>query len=307
MSDTNNKQSTPSPASPFKRIRIDKYENHVAEVVLNCPQRLNSMDLLFFSEMEQAITQLAKDPEVYVIIVWSEGKAFTAGLDLKSAMSILMPTPSSSSSDNGSGNGGTSGGAETELSPAVQNLDTFKKIRAMQTSFNVISKCKKPVIAAVQGSCIGAGIDMICACDVRLGTVDSTYSVRETQLAIVADLGTLQRIQKVVGKGMAREMAFTGGNYDASAMCKYGLLNSVHDTHEQCLTAARQTAENIARNSPLVVQATKYMLNYAEDHSTEDSLMHAALWNTAFIKSEDLTEAIMSFMEKRQPKFMNKL
>lgn len=278
-------------SASFKRIRVVKQENHVAEVILCCPQRLNSMDLLFFSELEQAFVQLSNDNNVHAVVLWSEGKAFTSGLDLKSAMSILL----SSSND------------ESSASPAIQNLELLKKIQAMQAPFSAIAKCKKPVITAIQGPCIGGGIDMVSACDVRLGTRDSTYSIRETKLAIVADLGTLQRIQRVVGKGFAREMAFTGSDYDAKTLYQHGFLNHVYESHEECLKAARTMAANIASNSPLVVQGTKYMLNYAEEHTTDDGLMHVALWNSALIKSEDLTEAVMSYMEKRKPKFINKL
>lgn len=271
----------------MKRLRIEK-KDHIAEVILSCPKRLNSMDPKFFSEVQQAFETLSNDDDVNVVIIWAEGKAFSAGLDLNAAASILGFQSQSESS-------------------AVENVRLLKTIQQLQASFTAIAKCKKPVIAAIQGACIGGAIDLITACDIRLATEDSLFSIRETKLAIVADLGTLQRIESVVGKGFAREMAFTGNDYDARRCKEHGLVNSIYKTHEECLNAARKMAKNIASNSPLVVQATKHVLNYSETHSTEDALYHVALWNSAMLKSEDLQEAIMSFMEKRSPKFINRL
>jgi enoyl-CoA hydratase/carnithine racemase len=271
----------------MKNLRVEK-DHHIAEVILCRPNKLNAMDQNFFDEVLQTFNTLSIDDDVNVIILWAEGKAFSAGLDLRSAASLLLD------------------GNDTE-SASVQNLRLLKAIQHWQASNTAIAKCKKPVIAAIQGHCIGGAIDMITACDIRLATEDSLFSVRETKIAIVADLGTLQRLQPIVGKGFAREMAFTGNDYDAKTCKEHALVNAVYKTHEECLKAARLMAKNIATNSPLVVQGTKQVLNYAEDHNTEDSLTHVALWNAALLKSEDLQEAIMSYMEKRTPKFINRL
>jgi enoyl-CoA hydratase/carnithine racemase len=275
----------------LKRLRVER-NNHVAEVILSSPNRLNAMDDTFFTEVAQVFRDLSMDDEIYVVILWAEGKCFSSGLDLKSSTNLFSQFSDSSSE---------------QSSPAMQNLLLLKHIQRVQTSFVAISKCKKPVIAVVHGACIGGGMDMILSCDIRLGTEDSTYSIRETKIAIVADLGTLQRIESVVGKGFSREMAFTGSDYDARTVEKHGLLNAVYKNQEECLRAARQMANNIAENSPLVVQGTKHILNYSETHDVEDALYHVALWNAAMLRSDDLAEAIMSFMQKKKPKFVNKL
>jgi enoyl-CoA hydratase/carnithine racemase len=270
----------------YQRLKIVVNAN-IAEVILSVPKTMNSMDGTFFNEIGRAFRELDKQEDVYVIIIWAEGKIFSAGLDLKKATSTLMPTE--------------------DESPAVQNLKFLRLVTEWQDDLTAIEKCRKPVIAAVHGAVIGGAIDMITACDIRLCTQDAKFSIRETKIGLVADLGTLQRITPIVGKGFAREMAYTGSDFDATRAFQNHLVNAVYDTKDALLQGARQLASNIAQNSPLVVQGTKKVLQYAERHRTEEGLNQVALWNSAFIKSDDLGEAIVSFMEKRQPKFKNKL
>jgi enoyl-CoA hydratase/carnithine racemase len=163
------------------------------------------------------------------------------------------------------------------------------------------------VISAIHGVCIGGGVDLVTACDIRLCTKDTKFSVRETKIAIVADLGTLQRITRICGRGFTREIALTGDDIEASRAYHFGLVNQVYENQEDLMIGARKMANNISSNSPLVVQGTKHILEYSEDHTVEEGTKYTALWNSAFLKSDDLKEAIMSFMSKKKPVFKNRL
>ncbi|EFC42149.1 enoyl-CoA hydratase-like protein [Naegleria gruberi] len=268
--------------------------NHVGTVVLNRPKKMNVMDKPFFSEFYQAIHRLNESDDVYVIVLKStpvdQCPHFSAGLDLKSVASDIMPSAS-----------------DDESSPAVANLKLSKLINEMQQAFRILETCKKPVIAAINGMCIGGAIDMILAADFRVCTKDAIFSIRETAVGITADLGTLNRIHRVVGKGFAREMAFTAADVKADRAYHFGLVNQVFDSQKEMFEAVDKMAKTIASHSPLIVQSTKHIMNHAEEHSIEDGLAYVKLWNSAFLKSDDLTEAFMSFMEKRRPKFKNKL
>lgn len=259
----------------------------VAEVVLNRPQALNAMNQKFFDEIHTAFQEIDKDPSINVALLWAEGKMFTAGLDLKEAASILVDDP--------------------EKSKVERAAELYAHIKHLQQTFDIIRQIRKPVIAAIHGPCIGGGVDLTAACDIRLCSQDATFSVLETKMAIVADLGTLQRLSKIVGSGIAREMAFTAAPLNAQRALNVGFVNHVFGDKEELLTAARKMANEIAGHSPLVVQGTKKVLNFSEEHSLEDGLEYVALWNTSFLQSEDLTEAVTSFMSKQPPKFRNRL
>lgn len=265
-------------------IRIDR-KGHIAEVVLDSPERLNAMAPAFFEEIGRAFDEIDKDPEIRVAILWAEGRLFTAGLDLKAAGSGIL------------------GGGSSDLSPGLKNDKMYRGVREWQDCFTAIEKCRKPVIAAVHGHCIGGGVDLTTACDIRICTRDATFSIKETQIAIVADVGTLQRITPLVGKGFAREMAYTGKRVSAERAERAGLVNDVYETKDEMLEAARKLAGEIAANSPLVVQGVKQVLQYSEEHTTHEGLEFVAHWNAARIQTNDLTEAIAAFLEKREPHY----
>jgi len=273
--------------SGFTRLRLDRIE-HIVELVFNRPAELNVMDEVCFSEIGKAFEQIDSDEQCRVAIIRAEGKLFTAGLDLKSSSSILM-------------------GEDTGSSKAVKNLALYKRVLGIQKNLASIRKCRKPVIVCVHSKCIGGGVDLACWCDIRLATRDASFSIKETQIAIVADLGTLQRIEKLTSSGFAREMAFTGSSVTAERAMRFGFVNEVYETKESMLEGARAMAKTISSNSPLVVQSVKKVLNYAEEHDTKDALNHVAMWNAAFLESEDLVEAISGFLQKTTPVFRNKL
>jgi len=274
-----------------KNVRIDlNKETGVTEIVLHRGKQLNTITPSFISDIENAFLRLDTNPSVRVIILWAEGRLFTAGLDLKEAFSEPE-----------------GGEEEKEPCPARRNLKLYRKIKEWQKSFDAIYKSKKPVIAAIHGHCIGGGVDIVAACDIRVCTEDATFSIMETQIGIVADLGTLQRISRLVGDGIAKEMAFSSVRLPAERALRCGLVNSVHENKEKMLSHARDLAQRIANLSPLVVQATKHIMNYSREHSLEDGLEYVALWNTAFLQSQDLVEATSAFFNKNVPKFRSSL
>jgi enoyl-CoA hydratase len=177
------------------------------------------------------------------------------------------------------------------------------EIERLQRSITAVADCPKPVVAAIHGCCLGGGVDLITACDVRVAAADAVFSIRETRIAIVADVGTLQRLPGIVGRGIAAELALTGDDLGAERALAIGLVNGVHADAAAAVAAARDLAARIARNSPLVVQGTKRVLRYCEGKSVEDGLAFVATWNAAFVESDDLKEAMTAFFEKRAPRF----
>lgn len=268
-------------------IRIDRH-GYVAEIVLNNPAKLNAMAPVFFDEIKAAFEELDADDAVRAIVVWAEGRLFTAGLDLKASAGTLL-----------------AGGSGDET-PVQKNRRIYRDVKHLQSCFTAAEVCRKPVIAAVHGHCIGGGVDLVTACDIRLCSADATFSIYETKIAIVADVGTLQRISRVVGPGMAREMAYTGKRVTADRALRCGLVNEVYPDKDALLEGARAMAAEIAANSPLAVQGSKQVLQYSEQHSLEDGLEYIAQYNAAHLVSNDLTEAISAFMEKRAPVFTGK-
>ncbi|MCP3957908.1 MAG: crotonase/enoyl-CoA hydratase family protein [bacterium] len=274
--------------SEFSVLRFET-SGPVAEVVLDRPDKLNAMAPVFFDEIRAAFEQVDADDAIRVAILRAEGRHFTAGLDLMAAADgVLKPDPANADS------------------PVTANTNLYRLIRDWQGSISAAERCRKPVIAAVHGHCIGGGVDLTTACDVRLCTADATFSIQETKLAIVADIGTLQRITAIVGKGMAREMAFTGKRVDADRALRCGLVNDVYPDQESLLAAAREMAAEIAANSPLAVQGAKQVLQYSEQHTIDEGLEYVARWNSSFLHSRDLVEAMTAFLEKRQPEFVGR-
>lgn len=259
---------------------------HTGTVWLDNPDRRNAMGPAFWEELPAAIQELDADSTVRAVVIAARGPHFCVGLDLKS-----LPF----------GDGGSRGGHDT--SPAARAGYAFRQIKRLQEAISSVERCTKPVIAAVHGYCIGGGIDLISACDIRLASEDSVFSVRETKMAIVADLGSLQRLPRILAAGHVAELAFTGRDIGARRALDIGLVNEVLATREETLETARALAEEIASNSPLAVQGTKAVLAASRDRSVEEGLDYVATWNAAFLISDDLSEAVAAFLDKRSPRF----
>jgi enoyl-CoA hydratase len=255
----------------------------IATVELIGPGKGNALGPAFWREMPEAFAALDADDAVRAVILTGRGSNFTFGLDLLAMASELGPH--------------LAGGL------ARQRTALLAEIRRLQRAIDAVEQCRKPVIAAVAGWCIGGGVDLICACDVRLAAADARFSVRETRLAMVADLGTLQRLPLIVGQGHARELALTARDCDAERALRIGLVNEVYGDRDGVLLAARLMAMEIADNSPLAVQGAKQVMNASRGRPVEEGLERVALWNAAFLASEDVAEAFGAFAARRPPRY----
>lgn len=270
----------------LESFRVDKHDS-IAEVSLCGPGKGNAMGPAFWRECPGVFEALDRDDDVRAVLVRAEGPHFTYGLDLPAMMGDLGPLL------------GGEGAAATRTR-------LYDKILELQRAFNAVASCRKPVIAAVHGWCIGGGVDLITACDVRLCSADAKFSVREVRVAMVADLGSLQRLPAIVGEGHARELAFTGRDFPAEHALRIGLVNEVFESHEALLAGARALARSIADNPPLVVQGIKQVMDEAIAPQIARGLRHVAAWNAAFLPSGDLGEAMSAFLERRPPRFSGK-
>lgn len=257
---------------------------HVSTLWLASPARRNAMGPAFWDELPRAMAELGADADTRVVVLAARGEHFTVGLDL-AAM------------------GGTLAGDGEETSGAGARLRLLHEIERLQRAISSVADCPKPVVAAIHGWCIGGGIDLVTAADVRVAAATARFSVRETRIAIVADVGTLQRLPGIVGRGVAAELCLTGDDFDASRAHAIGLVNAVYPDAATTIAAAQEMAGRMAANSPLAVQGTKRVLRYCEGKSVEDGLAFVATWNAAFIQSADLGEAMAAFFEKRRPRF----
>lgn len=256
--------------------------DHVAEVTLCRPEALNTMNRAFWQEMVDLFDELDRRGDVRVVVIASTGRHFTAGLDLNDF-------------------GGTLMAADEEPTRIRERLR--RTVKEMQETFNVVDRCRAPVLAAVQGGCIGGGIDLISACDMRYCSEDAFFTVHEINIAITADVGTLQRLPHVVPQGVARELAYTGRRMPAAEAREVGLVNRVFPDHTALLEGVRAVAREIASKSPLAMAGTKEMLNYARDHSIADGLDYVAAWNAAMLGSTDLMEAFQAQQQNRAPAY----
>jgi enoyl-CoA hydratase len=270
-------------SSEYRAIRVEKSEG-VAEVVLTGPGKGNAMGPDFWREMPAVFAELDRDEDVRAVIVRGAGDHFSYGLDLGAMMGNL---------------GQHFSGANL----AAERTAMLDLVLEMQQAFNRVEACRKPVVAAVHGWCIGGGLDLIAACDIRLCSEEARFSLREVKVAIVADLGSLQRLPRIIGEGNTRELALTGRDITAARALAMNLVNEVYETPAALLDAAHAIAREIAENPPLVVQGIKRVMNYCLDKSIQDGLEYVAVWNSAFLQSHDLGEAMAAFMERRTPRF----
>lgn len=267
----------------WKAFTVD-IENHVAQVTLTGPGKGNAMGPDFWSELVPLFGALDTDPEVRAVVLAGRGAHFSFGLDLAAMAPMMAPVL----------------GSDAKAGPRTAFHDTIK---AMQRGINAVADCRKPVVAAIQGWCIGGAVDLISAADIRYASADAKFSIREVKVAIVADMGSFARLPRIIGDGHLRELALTGRDVDAARAEKIGLVNDVFDDADAVLAAARATAAEIAANPPLVVHGIKDVLDHGRRAAVDDSLRYVAAWNAAFLPSEDIGEAMAAVFAKRPPEF----
>ena len=261
----------------------------VAHVKLKRAAELNTMTPAFWTELPQIVNAISDEGRARAIVLSSTGKHFTAGMDLS-----VFTGDSGVASSAGAGDGAEVGRARANLRLMALHL---------QDSFNALERARMPVLAAIQGGCIGGGVDMVSACDMRYATADAFFCIQEINIGMTADVGTLQRLPKIVPEGVVRELAYTGRRMSAQRAKEIGLVNEVYPDQAAMLAGVMEIAEEIAQKSPLAIWGSKEMINYARDHSVADSLNYIATWQTGMFQAGDMMESFAARSEKRAPRF----
>ena len=265
-------------------LSIEK-QNAVAIVWLDREEKYNAMSSAVWLAIPQALEEIVSDSDVGAVVIAGRGKHFCVGVDL--AETAINPQKTAKAN-----------------SQAKANLQQLEITSGFQKAISAVADCPLPVIGVIHGFCLGAGVDLITACDIRIASADAIFSVRETRIGLVADVGTLQRLPKILNAGHVAELAYTGKDIDAQRAEKIGLINDVYDTSELALQAGLAMANEIAANSPMAVRGTKFMLQQNENLTTEQSLMLNGMFTMmTSLQSNDLKEGIKAFTERRPPKF----
>lgn len=267
----------------YESVTVER-TGHVAQVTLIGPGKGNAMGPAFWDEMPRVFADLDADRDVRAIVITGSGRNFTYGLDLMAMGGALAPVL-------------------TEGSSARPRADFHQKILTMQKAISAVADCRTPTVASIHGWCIGGGVDLISAVDIRYASADAKFSVREVRLAIVADVGTLARLPRILTDGHLRELALTGKDIDALRAEKIGLVNEVLSDADASLARAHETAAEIAANPPLTVAGIKDVLDQQRISAVSESLRYVAAWNAAFLASKDLAEGMTATFEKRPPQF----
>jgi len=257
-----------------------KLDGGVATVTLSRGEQLNTMVPAFWDELPALMRDLDASGEARVVVLASTGRHFSAGMDL----SVF-------------------GGTRPEGETGRLRANLRANVLHLQETFSVFEKARMPVLAAVQGGCIGGAVDMVTACDMRYATEDAFFCVQEINIGMTADVGTLQRLPRLIPEGVCRELAYTGRRMPAAEAKAVGLVNEVYDDHESLLDGVHEVARTIASRSPLAVYGSKQMITYARDHSTADSLDHMATWQAGMFQPADMAEAFAAQAEGREGDF----
>ncbi|MGB0523286.1 MAG: crotonase/enoyl-CoA hydratase family protein [Flammeovirgaceae bacterium] len=271
-----------TPVKEYQTLQLS-IENKIAHVQFNRPQKANALNKLAWEELKDCFEQLDETPEARVIVLSGNGKHFCSGIDISLLMGMRQQVDDK---------------CEGRMREKLR-----KMVFHLQAPINAIEKCSKPVLAAIHGGCIGGGVDIVTACDMRYATQDAYFTVKEIDMGMVADLGTLQRLPKLIGEGIAREMAYTGRKVASAEAKDVQLVNSVYADKEEMMAKVMELAQLIAAKSPLSIRGSKAVLNYTRDHSVEDGLNFIATWNAAMIMSDDLATALQASMMKQTPEF----
>jgi enoyl-CoA hydratase len=255
----------------------------IAHVRLNRPDKANAMNRAMWNDIRAAFRWVDETPEARVAVLSGRGAHFTAGIDLALLASVREEVASD---------------CEGRMRESLRRL-----ILDLQDTLTSLERCRKPVLAAVHGACIGGGVDLVCCADMRYATADAVFQVKEIDLGMTADVGTLQRLPKIIGDGHARELAYTGRRMTGSEARELGLVNREFETPASLLDGVTSIAAAIAAKSPLAIRGTKEMLLHTRDHTVAEGLNFVATWNAAMLMSSDIVEAMTAAMERREPTF----
>ena len=255
---------------------------NISHVILNRPEKRNSMNLDFWNEFPEIISRINQEGKAKAIVISSTGPHFCSGLDISLFQSDLFQM------------------VRDEDHKGILLMDY---IQTLQDALGVLQECRMPVISAIQGGCIGGGLDLVCASDIRLGTDDCYFSILETKLGLVADVGTFPRLVKLIPDGLVRELAFTGRKFEGAEALTSGFLNNTYPDQERMIKAAFALAEIIAANAPLTVHGCKEAINFARDHSTEEGLKWVKMWNSSMLNMNDIEEGFKASVTKKRGKF----
>ena len=260
--------------------------DQIAHLVMNRPEKANSMIAEFWRELPDIVEDVSAGSDARVIVLSGEGRHFCAGMDLS-----VFGSP---------GGPENSGGGRHGSRQRAQFRSTALRL---QNTFSALEHSRLPVIAAVQGACVGGAIDMITACDLRYATADAFFVIQEINIGMTADVGTLQRMPKLVPEGVVRELAYTGRRMGAEEALDRGFVNAVYDDYGSLMDSVEEVAAQIAAKSPMAIWGTKQSMNFSRDHSVADGLEYIATWNAAMFDTDDMGEAFVSQMDKRDAEF----
>ena len=260
--------------------------NSIAHIRFNRPEKRNSMNEDFWNLFPKEVEGLDDSGEIRALIVSSTGPHFSSGIDLNMFKDDVVEEQS-----------------ENELGRSRGYF--IQQLKYLQNATNCLETARFPVIAAIQGGCIGGGIDLVTAADIRLCTKDAFFIIEEINVGLAADIGTLQRLPKIIPAGIAREWAMMGEKVSADRAKEVGLVSSLHDNQEGMLESAFEIAEKLVSKTPLAMWVTKEVLNYSRDHSVKEGLDNVNLWNAATLHKEDVMTTMMSKMQKKKPEYKN--
>ena len=272
-------------STKYKSFEVD-ISDHVANLVLSRPDELNTMSRDFWVELGDVLEEINKNSEVRVVVMSSTGKHFCAGMDLSAFSNGVDNIPDEKKPDH------------ARIGEAV-----YRVAKELQGYITSLEKIRVPVIAAIHGGCIGGAVDLVTACDIRLASKDAFFCIQEINIGMAADVGTLQRLPKIIPDSKMREMAYTGRRMYADEAKETGLVSDTYESQEEMLAAANELARVIASKSPVAIYGLKAVMNYSRDHSVSEGLEYNALWSGAMLSQKDMTEAITANMEKRDASF----
>tara|TARA_B100001109_G_scaffold186104_1_gene152787 strand:- start:567 stop:1433 length:867 start_codon:yes stop_codon:yes gene_type:complete len=269
----------------FNCFKLD-VNNHIANLVLSRPDELNTMSRDFWVELDEVLEVINRNADIRVVVMSSTGKHFCAGMDLSAFSNGVDNIPDNKKPDH------------ARIGEAV-----YRVAKELQSYISSLEKIRVPVIAAIHGGCIGGAVDMVTACDIRLASDDAFFCIQEINIGMAADVGTLQRLPKIIPDSKMREMAYTGRRMYADEAKNAGLVSDTYKSHEELFDAANKLASEIASKSPVAIYGLKAVMNYSRDHNIEDSLEYNALWSGAMLSQKDMTEQMTANMEKRDASF----